>query len=395
MDAATVHTIEQFLPKKILVVEDDPAVQSLIKMTFRDYGIQDVYGFVDGVDAWKELNETNFDLIVLDWQLAGLTGSQLFNRIRQLRAFRSIPLIVVSGYMSDVDHNLIDDFFFSARVEKPFDDNYFMKIAKETLRDKYDFDVIAKKSEMLYFETFDHNVSRPMEVLNGWLQNYGHNPKGVSMVATILRNLHAFDQSRQIILNSMKIHRSNSLLFHQLALTQLMSGDFEQAKENFEKAYDVCSKNQERSIWLGFLEFHFGNFEKGMFYIDTVYAEDPSSPAVSSVFDMINFVKSSFSPDDVKSLRNGVGHCLNRLAWNNVQEGHYQMGEDVYHRAINFCGDRQAKAKIYYNMGVCEARMGHKKPAMSNFFRSIDLFPNYKKSVDALKMFGFEVPYGV
>lgn len=395
MDASTIHTIEQFLPKKILVIEDDPAVQSLIKMSFRDYGIHDVYCFTDGLAGWKELGENSFDLIVLDWRLPGLNGSQLFNRIRQMEQYSSIPIIVISGFLDDVDYSLIDDFFFSARVEKPFDDNYFMKVAKEVLRDKHDYDVIVKKSELLYFETFDHNVSRPMEVLNGWLQNYGHNPKGVSMVATILRNLHAFDQSRQVIQNSMKIHRSNSLLLHQLAMTQLISGNFEDAKENFEKAYDICSKNLERRVWLGLLEFHEGNFEKGMLYIDAVYAEDSGSPAINSILDMTNFIRSNFNEDDLSKLRNGLGHCLNRLAWRSVQGGHYQSGQEIYQKAIHFCGDRVSKAKLYYNIGVCKARMGQKKQAMSSFFRSLDLFPNFQKSVDALRMFGFEVPYGI
>ncbi|NRA65945.1 MAG: response regulator [Pseudobacteriovorax sp.] len=389
------NALEQYLPKKVLVIEDDQSVQSLIKMSFRDYGIHDVYCFHDGQAGWNELFETKFDLIILDWKLPSLEGKQIFNRLRMTKDFRHIPVIVVSGFLDEDGISLINDFFFSAWLEKPFDDSVLMKVAKEVLRDRFDFGVISKKADELYFESFDHNVSRPMDVLNGWLQNYGQNPKGVSMVADILRNLHAYDQARQIITNSLKVHRSRSLLWHQLGLTQLLMGQYEKAQETFERANEICDQNMERKVILGLLDFHNGQFDRGMVYFDAIRSEDPESPLNRSLIEIINFVRGRFTPAQITQLTNGLGFCLNRLALQSTQLGQYKEGSEFYSIALMFASEREAKAKLYYNLGICEARMGNRVNAMHNFFRSLDLLPNFSITVEALRRFGFEVPYGM
>ena len=58
----------------------------------------------DGSEALRKMRETSFALIVLDWKLSGMAGSEVLRHIRQLGIH--IPVIVLSGLQR---HQIPDD----------------------------------------------------------------------------------------------------------------------------------------------------------------------------------------------------------------------------------------------------------------------------------------------
>ncbi|WP_159455333.1 response regulator [Pseudobacteriovorax antillogorgiicola] len=379
------------MPKRVLIVEDDKSMQSLIQSAFRDNGIMDVFCVSDGEEAWKQLHEYKFDLMTLDWKLPVLHGMQLFNRIRQDRRLRNLPIVVISGFLDHEDHVLTEDYFFTASLSKPFDEDKLMKISKEILRDRFDYQKILQRAETAYFEDFDRNIDKPTEIINVWLQNMGQNPKGVSMAASIIRSLNGVERSISMIMDSLKIHPTSSLLLHQLAMSQLMSGDFDSARTSFQKANNFCSHNLERILWLGELELHRGNCQAGIEYFQKALSHDTGSPTIQKDLELANLIKEKLAHYSVKDLENGLGSFLNSLAIEKVRRGQYEDGEGHYEKALCFSGNVVAKAKLYYNMGICEARQGRRSEAVSYFFRSVDLLPDYNRSIEALRKFGYDI----
>jgi chemotaxis family two-component system response regulator Rcp1 len=99
---------------RLLVVEDSEAYLYLIQKAFGSRGAihWDLTTAHDGEQAVKLLFEeerTNAplpDLIVLDWNLPKITGSELLQRIKKHEQFRKIPVLVFSSSEADSD---IDD----------------------------------------------------------------------------------------------------------------------------------------------------------------------------------------------------------------------------------------------------------------------------------------------
>ena len=79
---------------KVLVVDDDPAVQSMIKLVLEKAG-HDVVVAGDGRKGLRALESEAFDLLLLDIFMPGMDGLETMRMVRQARPM--LPIIVISG----------------------------------------------------------------------------------------------------------------------------------------------------------------------------------------------------------------------------------------------------------------------------------------------------------
>src|ERR671917_2189641 len=79
----------------VLVVEDDPPVRELLDDVLHDEGYE-VVAVHDGAIALQVIESLKVDLITLDLDLPGLTGSELLSLL-QKRKIKIPPVVVVTG----------------------------------------------------------------------------------------------------------------------------------------------------------------------------------------------------------------------------------------------------------------------------------------------------------
>jgi DNA-binding response OmpR family regulator len=77
----------------ILLIEDDPAIQSLVSLGLRYEKFQ-VTSAIDGREGLRLFNELDPDLIILDWMLPGMDGISLCKRIR---AQKDTPIVIITA----------------------------------------------------------------------------------------------------------------------------------------------------------------------------------------------------------------------------------------------------------------------------------------------------------
>ena len=116
--------------KRILIVEDEPDIQELLRAYLEDAGYQTTVAG-DGVAALERFGAQPFDLVLLDLMLPGLTGEQFIEKIRPLR---TMPIIVLSAKAGLEDRvNVLklgaDDF-----IPKPFDNAEVLARVEAQLR---------------------------------------------------------------------------------------------------------------------------------------------------------------------------------------------------------------------------------------------------------------------
>ena len=80
-------------PRQVLVVEDDPAIRHAVSSTLILSGYE-VVEADNGLAAMKVLSDQQFDVIVLDMMLPGLSGMDI---LRELRGTISTPIIAVTA----------------------------------------------------------------------------------------------------------------------------------------------------------------------------------------------------------------------------------------------------------------------------------------------------------
>lgn len=92
------------MPKKILLIEDDPFLSSLLGNRLKKEGFE-VIAVKSGGEASKALASDKPDLILLDIILPGKSGFEVLEDIRSNPASSKISVIVISnlGQESDIE----------------------------------------------------------------------------------------------------------------------------------------------------------------------------------------------------------------------------------------------------------------------------------------------------
>ena len=88
--------------KKVLVVEDNPAMGNVVRYNLRAAGL-DAELVRDGAEAIERLTENRYDFVVTDYQMPEIDGYELVRRMRQTHEWSSIPVIMLTAKEMEMD----------------------------------------------------------------------------------------------------------------------------------------------------------------------------------------------------------------------------------------------------------------------------------------------------
>ncbi len=87
---------------RILVVEDEPAIQELLSLTLSEAGYHTLLAG-DAVEAYQQTQDVLPDLILLDWMLPGMSGIEFARKIRGQSRTQNIPIIMLTARAQEQD----------------------------------------------------------------------------------------------------------------------------------------------------------------------------------------------------------------------------------------------------------------------------------------------------
>lgn len=88
--------------KKIMVIEDDRFLSSLIKARLEKDGFCVIQSF-DGEEATQMLKQDKPNLIILDLIMPKVTGFEVLQTISITPGFESVPVVILSNLAQDSD----------------------------------------------------------------------------------------------------------------------------------------------------------------------------------------------------------------------------------------------------------------------------------------------------
>ncbi|MDU2460463.1 MAG: response regulator [Clostridium sp.] len=90
--------MDEILNKKIMLVDDERELLSLLKEVFIKEGFKEIYAVDNGIDAILQVKEKNPDMIILDVNLPDIDGYKVCDRIRK---FSTCPIIFLTAMGED------------------------------------------------------------------------------------------------------------------------------------------------------------------------------------------------------------------------------------------------------------------------------------------------------
>lgn len=117
----------------ILVVEDEPGIQEVLKFNLGQHG-HDVLVATDAEQAFGMLRGSLPDLILLDWMLPGMSGIDFARRVRADHRLKGVPIIMLTARTEERDKVLGLDIGADDYITKPFSPRELMARIKAVLR---------------------------------------------------------------------------------------------------------------------------------------------------------------------------------------------------------------------------------------------------------------------
>ena len=121
---------QDFKDRRILVIEDEPHMLDLIRVTLEGAGFI-VSGAIDGNEGLERIREEIPDLVVLDLNLPDISG---FEVLRSIRQTVQVPVIMVTVQASDDDRVLGLELGADDYMGKPFNHRELVSRIKAVLR---------------------------------------------------------------------------------------------------------------------------------------------------------------------------------------------------------------------------------------------------------------------
>ena len=82
---------------KILIVDDFSTMRRIIKNLLRDLGFNNTHEADDGNTALPMLQGGDFDFLVTDWNMPGMTGIDLLKAVRADEKLSAMPVLMVTA----------------------------------------------------------------------------------------------------------------------------------------------------------------------------------------------------------------------------------------------------------------------------------------------------------
>ena len=102
---------------RVLVVDDDPGIVDVVSYALRGDGYE-VDSVESGEEALRAADERDYDLVVLDLMLPGLSGTEVCRRLRENE--QTVPIVMLTAKDAELDRVLGLELGADDYVVKPF-----------------------------------------------------------------------------------------------------------------------------------------------------------------------------------------------------------------------------------------------------------------------------------
>lgn len=354
------------------VVEDDLAIQELIRENLKHLGVTSVDTFDNGDEAWYALGKKSYDFVILDWKLMGMGGLTIFNRLRQSNRYWKVPVLGISGFVTQKDFRLLEEFPFSKLLEKPFSGDNFrnsIQLLKQETHWYHESKSLINETVKSFYKTKKGSLTEIIDLIH-------RSPNPLPIAITFSRSLiyqGRILEAEKVLTTILQDAPDSLILKTELGKVYLEQGQFEKANEILSKARDQSPENVGRLCLIGQTELNLNDYDAARRSFEQALEIDPDSQEAlvgcSILRDIHNFESEQYvqhAPQNFASIMNNIGVSL-------VRTGRIKEGIEHYHQAWKFVFGTDAKIKISLNLGLGYMRHDIPDQAYQWFKKSVEL----------------------
>jgi CheY-like chemotaxis protein len=117
---------------RILALDDEPSIRSFLRKALAAAGM-DCVPFPDGAQALEGVRETDFDVMLIDHRMAGMSGTEFYDAAIRLRPELARRAVFMSGDVLNPDLRGFATQRDIRLLAKPFDIEAVIQVVREAL----------------------------------------------------------------------------------------------------------------------------------------------------------------------------------------------------------------------------------------------------------------------
>lgn len=323
----------------VLIVDDLPSMTKFVHKMMRTVGFGNDFFFAhSGREALDILHKEEIDLVLLDYNMPEMSGSEVLSRIREDRLLRDTPVIMItaeaySDFVAEIGESEVDAYILkpitahvlaekiSGVIEKINDPPpmiYHLKRAR-AFEDENDLDSAIGEAQ-LAMEANPH-VTRPIRELG-----YYHYKKN------------ELEEAEKYLLQAVSMNELDVFAFHYLGEICLKQKRIEKAAYYLDKAMKISPRHVERGFNFAKILVQMKMIKKAVHIFDKTLELSGSTPELKE--EIIDF-------------------CLE----NNIDEYAVKLLESA-------ANEQPKRADLLFKLGNTLEKLGEAKRAVNHLVRA-------------------------
>ena len=362
----------------VLILEDDESLSNMILGELNQEGISDVDCFTDGGEAWEAMMQKQYQILLMDWKVPGLSSLAMLNRLKGNESYRQVPLVVMSGYLQGADFSLFSEFSQVAAVEKPFNCSFLFRKIKAVQAESQWYQSQEKKLTGVVKKINETPSEKESQAVMTLLDG-APNPLPIAIIlGKELRVAKHYELAEQVLLKGLKFNENNVVLLSELGKIFLEQGDLAKASGYLEKADQKSPNNIERICDLGDVYLQQLETDKAEAMFNKAGELDSEETKATSgkviAHNMGRWLAGAVSiPDTFAGILNAVGIGM-------VRSGSFSEGIEYYSSALNHVQSDHIKSRLAFNVGLGYLRWRKPSDALVWFKKSVVLDSENEKA---------------
>ena len=132
-EAVSPQTIKQGRKARILVIDDEEVVRSVLSRTLANVNHQ-VTLAADGEKGVQLFQEGKYDMVLTDLGMPGMSGWEVCRIIKKISP--DTPVGMITGWGAEMSQSKMDEYGLDFLISKPFDLNRILNVVAETMESK-------------------------------------------------------------------------------------------------------------------------------------------------------------------------------------------------------------------------------------------------------------------
>jgi CheY-like chemotaxis protein len=117
--------------KRILIVDDEESIRTLLKHTFEERDDYHAVTVPDGLIAIDLLSRQRFDLVLTDWRMGDMDGLELARIIRDIRP--DTRILLMTGNATPEFASAIESLELNGWIKKPFTLSHVLNMVEQVI----------------------------------------------------------------------------------------------------------------------------------------------------------------------------------------------------------------------------------------------------------------------